>query len=212
MPQIEDLSGQRFGRYTVMCRAESYVSKSGSSQSRWLCRCDCGNERIVFAQSLKSGKSRSCGCLQRDVAKTHGWKNTRLYGIWHNMKWRCNNENAASYHNYGGRGISVCKAWEQFEPFMEWALKNGYSDELSIDRIDNNGNYCPDNCRWVNAKEQANNRRTNNLITANGETLTISEWEKKSGLSRQLILWRLRHGWSPNDATSKPRRGQFGRC
>lgn len=210
--EAEDLTGRRYGRYTVIGRAESYISKSGTYQTRWLCRCDCGNERIVFAQALKSGHSKSCGCLQKETATKHGQKYTRLYGIWHNMKWRCSNEHCQSYPNYGGRGISVCAEWERFEPFMEWAMRNGYTDKLTLDRIDNDGDYCPNNCRWATAKEQANNRRNNHYITAFGETRTVSEWAKISGISRQAINWRINNGWMPEDAITIQGRDCRGRC
>lgn len=210
--RVEDLTGRRFGRYTVLRRAESYISKTGSRQSRWLCRCDCGNERIVFSQSLKSGNSLSCGCYQKETATSHGKKNTRLYGIWHNIKWRCFNSNCSHYPRYGGRGITMCDEWKNdFQSFYDWAMANGYEDKLSIDRIDNDGNYCPENCRWVSAKEQANNRRRNNCITALGITRTISEWENKTGISRQTIQWRINHGWEPDDAVSKEVRKLNGR-
>lgn len=210
--QAEDLTGRRFGRYTVLRRAENYISKSGSHQTRWHCRCDCGNERIVFTQSLKSGHSTSCGCYQKEIATSHGKKNTRLYGIWHNIKWRCYNPKSHEYLRYGGRGITVCDEWRNdFQSFYDWAMANGYEDNLSIDRIDNDGNYCPENCRWATAKEQANNRKGNNRITALGVTRTIAEWEKESGISRQAILWRISHGWSTNDAVSKEVRKLNGR-
>lgn len=205
--QAEDLSGKRFGRYTVLRRAESYISKDGHKHIRWMCKCDCGSERVVFAQSLRSGKSTSCGCLQREIATKHGGKYTRLYGIWHNIKYRCNNKNSAEYKNYGGRGISVCKEWNDFEPFRDWAITHGYDNNRSIDRIDNGGDYCPENCRWVSAKEQANNRRSNRFITVGNDTHTITEWEQISGLSRQIIHWRLSHGWTPEEALTRPRRG-----
>ena len=206
MVPAKDLTGKRFGRYTVVRRADSYISKTGSYQSRWLCRCDCGNERIVFAQALKSGNSLSCGCYQKDAVTKHGWKGSRLYGIWHNMKHRCTNQNCKEYRNYGGRGISVCEEWMEFSPFKDWALDNGYSDALTIDRIDVDGNYEPTNCRWVSAKVQANNRRNNNYITVAGETRTITEWSTLSGISRQAIRWRLQHGWTTEDAVKQPRR------
>ena len=149
-----DLTGQRFGRLEVL---------KYSGNSRWECKCDCG--KIVYPKggNLRKGDISSCGCLRKDVAYnnhiTHGETKSRLYRIWKLMRRRCNNINDVSYPLYGGRGISVCEEWSQYEPFKLWALSDGYSEELSIDRIEPNGNYEPANCRWATAKEQVINRR-----------------------------------------------------
>lgn len=159
-----DLEGLRYGRLVVIERAENYISPQGQARKRWLCHCDCGNVVVVLARGLISGTTRSCGCLQREIARTtftkHGMWSSRLHTIWSSMKSRCYNEKSRSYKYYGGRGITICDKWlHDFQVFFDWAMANGYKDNLSIDRIDPNGNYCPDNCRWITMAEQQRNKR-----------------------------------------------------
>lgn len=194
--KVDNLSGQHFGYWTVLQRAEN--SQSGSA--RWLCRCECGKERIVRAQELKRGKSKSCGCHKNDYNRTHGGKGTRLYECWRHMRYRCSNPNNQAYKDYGGRGIQVCREWQDFAEFKKWALANGYTEELTIDRIDVNGDYRPDNCRWVNSKTQMNNRRTTPKYAVGKERLTLSEWSQRTGIPRSTIWNRLRRGLSFEEA------------
>ena len=155
-----DLIGQRFGRLTVLERAENK-----GIHVCWKCRCDCGNEKIVRGCQLKNSNTQSCGCLQIErtikAHATHRQTRTRLHRIWTAMKTRCFNPNTKAYKDYGGRGITVCAEWKNnFEAFRDWAMANGYSDNLTIDRINNDGNYCPQNCRWATRAEQNKNKKS----------------------------------------------------
>lgn len=157
--KFDDISNQKFGRLTAI----EPIGKLGSDRGMWwLCRCDCGEETKVPAKHLKSGNTSSCGCLAKEkhcCVKTHGYGGTPLYHVWYTMHQRCNDPKKDGYHNYGGRGISVCQEWDDVTTFVEWAKQNGYKPGLEIDRIDVNGNYEPSNCRFVTHKENANNRR-----------------------------------------------------
>ena len=179
--KLNDLSGHKFGRLTVM-----YRSDNRCKQTYWHCKCECGKEIDVYAQHLLTGKNISCGCVSleriRELNKTHGLSNTRLYDIWCGMKARCFNEKSKSYSIYGGRGITVCNEWkEDFISFYEWSLANGYSDDLSIDRIDADGDYEPSNCRWTDKRTQSINKRNTIYIELFGRKLTLyecCEWAK----------------------------------
>lgn len=192
-----DLTGKRFNRLTVVCRDGTY--KSGNI--RWLCKCDCGNYTHSDKTNLEKGKVKSCGCYASDrIAKQntkHGGFGTRLYEIWRQMHRRCYGEHTTAYPLYGGRGIKVCDEWQEYEPFYEWAIANGYAENLTIDRIDVNGDYTPDNCRWATSKQQCNNRRNNHFVEYDGQKHTISEWADLYGVN-QVKLWdRLsRNDWN----------------
>lgn len=191
-----DLVGKRFGRLVVVERADNH-STNKHANAHWVCKCDCGNETVVDGHKLRRGHTKSCGCYHKDRLVTHGETNSRLYGIWKGLKWRCNSKSDRSYKYYGGRGIKVCDEWEaDFQAFYDWAMENGYRDDLSIDRIDNDGNYEPENCRWVSAKEQANNRRNNIIITRNGETHTLAEWAEILGIKYSTLQKRIQGNWN----------------
>lgn len=191
-----DLTGKRFGRLTVMGQA----APSPSGKVRWRCLCDCGNYVDVFWCNLGRGNTQSCGCYHREFAtktKTvHGQRRSKLYGVWCSMKARCANPNQKSYPLYGGRGITVCADWlDDFSAFYVWAMENGYKDGLTIDRIDGDKGYSPENCRWVTRKVQANNINTNVHVTYNGETHTLSEWADIVGSYEKRLWWRYKQGW-----------------
>lgn len=197
--KLNDLTGKRFGHLTVLHRGDDRVSKSGRKRITWDCECDCGNIVNIFADSLIGNKTRSCGCKKQEMrANTCEYEyvhNTRLYGIWNSMKDRCLNKNSVPYKHYGGRGITVCQEWlHDFIAFREWSYSNGYAENLTLDRVDNDGNYSPDNCRWVDRSAQANNRRSNRLLTYNGETHNVTQWASILGISPKTIFSRIYTG------------------
>jgi hypothetical protein len=205
--QFEDLTGKRFGRLVVLA-SEGYHEKSHSVQ--WKCRCDCGKEKIVLGGNLKTGKTVSCGCYSSEQKSLRSWKHgigneNRLFRIWAGIKQRCYNPNVRNYKRYGARGITMCDEWlDSFLTFQKWALENGYSDNLSIDRIDNNGNYCPENCRWTSTKKQNNNRGTTVFITYKGETHSVAEWSEITGIHASTLAQRKRNGWSDVECLEVP--------
>lgn len=205
MGKIIDLTGQRFGRLTVI----EFAGKDSAHHSRWLCQCSCGNKKIVNRSNLVLGKILSCGCLRREQAsqlnRTHGQSDTRLYSIYCNMISRTENPNASAYDCYGGRGIKICAEWRNnFGAFRDWSLSNGYNNNLSIDRIDNDLGYVPSNCRWVPTNEQFNNRRSSCLITYQGTTRTKKQWSRALGINYHTLCNRLAAGWTVERALSTP--------
>lgn len=211
MSELIDLTGKKFGKLTVLKRVENNKHR----QPQWLCKCDCGNEAVVAGQKLRTGHTKSCGCIifEQKTRLTHGMTSTTLFTRWMNMKSRCNNPKNKRYNRYGGRGIKVCEEWENdFMSFYRWAISNGFEESLSIDRIDNNMGYCPENCRWVNAKRQANNTSKNVKIVYNGEKKTLAEWCDSLNVDYKLIHNRMhRYGMTFQDAVSKPVRHSHSR-
>lgn len=195
---FKNLIGKKYGNLTVIGLSD----KMSGRKSYWYCKCDCGNEIEVRSDNLTTGNTLSCGCLKKaqdriNLTKFHRHKEsrTKLHDTWVRIKQRCLNPNNKSYINYGGRGITVCKEWsESYENFRDWSLNNGYADNLSIDRIDVNGNYEPSNCRWANAKQQANNRRSNLKITYNSETKTLMQWAEVFNLPYSAVTQRYKRG------------------
>lgn len=197
-----DLTGQRFGMLTVIERA----GNTPSGSALWRCRCDCGNETVVRTAVLNNGHTTSCGCQKLQSRLRHGMNDTPLYSSWECMISRCYNPNNIGYDNYGGRGISVCDDWRNdFINFQNWAEENNYQEGLTIDRININGNYEPDNCRWATRLEQANNRRTCLYFEINGEVHSLKDWCRIMNLPYKTIQTRIsKLGWSFEQAISTP--------
>jgi len=145
---------------------------------------------------MKNGFIKSCGCIKREMLTKHGLHGTRIERIWDNMKMRCSNPSDTSFKHYGGRGIRVCEEWKELKNFADWSFGNGYADNLELDRKDNNGNYEPNNCRWITHKEQQYNKRTNRLLEFNGVTLPLNTWSQKVGIDYRTLTHRLNYGWS----------------
>lgn len=206
-----DLTGQKFGYLTVVEKAGSDPKRA---EWRWLCKCDCGNLTIVPSYRLRHGGVTSCGCHQydRNFCSKKAKNFPRLYRIYRGMKTRCTNPKYTYWHRYGGRGISVCDEWQKFDNFCDWALSSGYEERdlaLSIDRIDVDKGYSPDNCRWATATQQANNTSRNHFISAFGKTMTIAEWAKETGIKDRTIYCRVaKYGWTPEEAVSIPTLGR----
>lgn len=194
----DNLIGNKYGLLTVVGIGKRGTYSKGTFK-QWHCICECGNEIDVRTTYLKSGHTQSCGCLRNKTITKHGMCHTRLYSIWQNMKARCE-----KHKNYAGRGIKVCDEWQSdFRIFHQWAISNGYKDDLELDRIDNDGNYEPSNCRWVTHLENNRNKRTNHFLTYNGVTRTLSEWQEVTGIPYQEIRRRLNSGKSIKEALTK---------
>lgn len=204
--RLRDITGESFGRWTII----EYAGRGKHGEVEYKCRCTCGTEKVLRRSSLTSGNSRSCGCLAREATKaretTHGASDTRLYRIWAGIIQRCcNSRSRYEWEKYGGRGVTMCEEWRNsFEEFAAWALLNGYSDTLTIDRVDVNGDYSQQNCRWSTVYEQSNNKRTSKYITYNGEVGTVREFADRCGLAYSCLYARLKAGWSVEDALLTP--------
>jgi hypothetical protein len=210
MTRIVDLTERRFGRFLVLRRANDHLSPSGRRYVMWLCRCDCGQERAVLGDNLRSGATASCGCFKLDQTRkaktTHGHragaKSSHVYGVWAAMHRRCRNPQDKSWVNYGGRGIKVCPQWHDFAVFL------GDMGEphkgMTLDRIDVNGDYCPENCRWATMREQQNNRSNNRRVVHRGISMTLADASRKSGIEYSVLYARsILLGW-PDEALFAP--------
>lgn len=192
-PKVEIKAGDKWGKLTILKEIEGHRYPNGSIDRQFLCICDCGKEYIAKRSYLTRNKVSSCGCAMGYHQISHNQSYSRLYSIWKAMRRRCQNPKDTNYHSYGGRGIKVCEEWSNhYEPFYEWAISNGYSEDLEIDRIDVNGNYEPTNCRWATRKEQCLNKRDNRNITIKGVTKHISEWSKETGVPIATIWKRFK--------------------
>jgi len=203
-----NLIGQRFGRWTV----QSMAPKRGR-QVAWICHCDCGKTGIALTLDLRSGDSRSCGCLRRDILKTrsitHGLTHSAEYMAWCKIKERCSSPANKSYHSYGGRGITVCPEWEH--NFQQFYADMGPrpSSQYSVDRINNDGPYAPGNCRWATRHQQMRNTTRNRWLThPDGRRMIMADWIKALKCSKKAILYRLNHGWTEDRALTTPFRFQ----
>ena len=200
MPKKIDLTGVKRNKLQVI--KLDHIDKRHNKV--WLCKCDCGNYTTAKTYQLNNGSKQSCGCAMKEnmkkVATKHSLSRSRIYRIYTNMVVRCTNPNDIEYKNYGGRGIRICDEWvDDFMAFNDWSMANGYKKNLTIDRIDNNGNYEPSNCRWIDMKTQQRNRRSNRLITINGIERTLIEWSEISGIDRATIARRINVGWDKKD-------------
>ena len=203
--KIKDISGQKFNKLTAI-RIVSH------KPVKWECKCECGNTHIVSTSNLVTGAVKSCGCMHHGKIK-HNQSFTRLYRIYAKMKRRCYVKDDVAYARYGGRGIYICDEWlNSFDAFSKWAYENGYEDSLSIDRIDNDKGYYPDNCRWATKYQQSNNRRFNRRFTFEGKTQTLSQWCAEKNMNYGTVWWRLKQGMSFGEAITKPIISERSKC
>lgn len=196
MGKTVDIEGQRFSKLVAL-HSEHHTTTGGNKIKYWKCRCDCGNYTSVSTHDLLSGHTKSCGKCIYNVSPKVRYK--RIFDAWRMMLARCENPKAQAYHNYGKRGIKVCEEWHDFDAFLIWTLSNGYEETLTIDRIDVNKGYYPENCRWTTDKVQSNNRRSNHFVEYKGEKHTVQEWSEITKMPYSTIASRLHNGWSIQD-------------
>lgn len=199
--KAEDKSGKRYGSLIVLKRKENTYGKNGKATAVWICQCDCGNIVEAGSSDLNSGKTKSCGCMRiannKSRAMVHNEIDQKLYYVYQEMKARCNRKTNCSYRFYGARGIKVCDEWnvkKGFPLFREWALSSGYKEGLTLDRIDNSGDYSPDNCRWITPLEQAHNTRRNVFAEYKGETKILSDWSRELGIDVRWLCMKYKEG------------------
>ena len=197
---LKPMIGKTFENWTVL---EHDIERSVDRKTFYICECKCGTNRSVRADVLRNGRSISCGCLKKEMLRervtTHGMTKTPLHNVWIALKDRCTNPNNQRFKYYGGKGVKVCEEWKHdFQKFYDFAIENGWKKGLTIDRMDNDGDYSPENCHFITNRKQQLNKSNNNRVTINGETLTIKEWCDKSGINRNTFVWRLRNGWQGN--------------
>lgn len=206
MIPVDCIPGKRFSRWVIVNIAESV-----NGYVHVLCECDCGTRKIIDARSVVRGNSRSCGCLRKEVtvarstihglAPRHG--RCAEYNVWLNIRRRCLDPSTSNFKNYGGRGIKVCDRWLSFENFCA-DMGPRPSPAHSIDRKENDGDYCPENCRWATRSKQMNNMRTNRRISSGGITQTLAEWSRATGINRRTLAQRIDNGWTAEEAVSTP--------
>lgn len=215
MGKLIDLTGKRFGRLTV-------IARDGSDKKRnvmWLCACACGQTKAVAGSRLRNGTTKSCGCMVTEKTAILNYRHggckkgnrERLYTVWYKMLNRTNDPNDKSFLHYGGRGIQVCEEWRKnYAEFRRWAIANGYDEkapfgECSLERIDNDGDYTPENCRWATYREQSRNTRRNRHLTFNGKTMIVNDWAAETGIASCTIRRRIDHyGWTVGQALTTP--------
>jgi hypothetical protein len=196
-----NILGKSFGKWRVI----EYHHTDSHWHKHWVCRCECGTEKIIDGYKLLYGTTN--GCHKCNAPHRHRMSHTRLYSIWIGMKGRCYNDKNKSYKSYGGRGIKVCPEWQTFEPFYGWAMANGYTDNLTIERKDVNGDYCPKNCCWIPLNEQTKNTTRNIFITFDGETKILKEWAKEVGVSPDTLKRHIKkYGVEKTLSTRKEKR------
>lgn len=181
MSKSIDLTNKKINFLTALYKTDRRDSAGGNY---WMCQCDCGEKKEISANAIMRESTASCGCFRKNIKKTHGKSGSRLYNIWTGFRNRCNNPKGKSYTYYGGKGIKVCEDWNIFDKFFEWSINNGYNESLTIDRIDVNGDYSPENCRWVTIKEQANNKSSNHILTYKNISKNIAQWSEEFKTSR----------------------------